>query len=174
MFSSARSSSWRGPPGPARFTKGMGALTLPHTSVPPGDSLTTGTSDVPSLKSDTQSESVLGKPLSTSWLKARLRKLWLSENVKTHRLKAQWPSPRHHGVPQSGKRAQGRPQTPQWLTKAQGTAQRLLEGPQAAHESGAVPVPHSVTALRHWGPRKTLVLPCPGREPHPGHPPRAA
>ena len=68
-------------------------LTLPHTSVPPGDSLTTGTSDVPSSKSDTQSGSVLGKPLSTSWLKARLHKLWLSENVKTHRLKAQWPAP---------------------------------------------------------------------------------
>ena len=36
VFSSAQSSSWRGLPGPPRFTKRVGTLTLPHTSVLPG------------------------------------------------------------------------------------------------------------------------------------------
>ena len=174
VFSSAQSSSWRGPPSPLRFTKGVGALTLRHMSVLGGG-----------LPYHWHLRRSVFKVRHSIW-KCPERTLvnlparepgfvnWLNENVKKHRLKTQRPSPRHHGVPQSGIKVHGRPQTPQWLTKARGTAWRLLEGPQATHESGAVPVPHSDTAPRHWGPRKTSVLPCPGCEPHPGPPPSAA
>ena len=48
------------------------------------------------------------------------------------------------------------------ITKARGTAQRLLEGRQPTPESEAAPMPHSVTAPRRWGPGEAWVLPRPG------------